>query len=45
MTVEAIRRATSPWSRPSSPGATLYILFSIVTDVCYALVDPRVRLR
>ncbi len=26
-------------------GSLLYIVFSILTDVCYALVDPRVRLR
>lgn len=26
-------------------GSVLYILFSIVTDVCYGIVDPRVRLR
>ena len=25
-------------------GSILYIVFSILTDVCYALVDPRVRL-
>ena len=26
-------------------GSVLYIVFSIITDVCYALVDPRVRLQ
>jgi peptide/nickel transport system permease protein len=26
-------------------GSILYIVFSLLTDVCYALVDPRVRLR
>ena len=46
MTVEAIKKSDLPVVQAFvAVGATLYILFSIVTDVCYALVDPRVRLR
>ena len=26
-------------------GAVLYVVASLLTDICYALVDPRVKLR
>jgi len=46
MTVEAIKKSDLPVVQAFvAVGATLYVAFSIVTDVCYALVDPRVRLR
>ena len=46
MTVEAIHTKDFPVVKALTViGSVLYILFSIVTDVCYALVDPRVRLR
>jgi peptide/nickel transport system permease protein len=25
-------------------GSVLYIIFNLISDVCYALVDPRVKL-
>ena len=45
-TVEAVNRSNFPVVQAFVVvGSVLYIAFSILTDVCYALVDPRVRLR
>lgn len=45
-TVEAVNRSDFPVVQAFVVvGSVLYIVFSILTDVCYALVDPRVRLR
>lgn len=46
MTIEAINQNDYPVVKAFVLiGSILYIVFSILTDVCYALVDPRVRLR
>jgi peptide/nickel transport system permease protein len=46
MTVDAINMSDFPVVKAFVViGSVLYILFSIVTDVLYAVVDPRVRLR
>jgi peptide/nickel transport system permease protein len=46
MTVEAINRSDLPVVQAFVViGSALYILFSLLADVCYALVDPRIRLR
>jgi peptide/nickel transport system permease protein len=45
-TVEAVNRSDFPVVQAFVViGSILYIVFSIVTDLCYAWVDPRVRLR
>lgn len=46
LTIEAIHQNDYPVVKAFVLiGSILYVVFSIVTDVCYALVDPRVRLR
>ena len=46
LTIEAINQNDFPVVKAFVwIGAVLYVLFSILTDVCYGLVDPRVRLR
>lgn len=46
LTVDALHRSDFPVIQAMTViGAMLYIVFSILADVCYALVDPRVRLR
>jgi peptide/nickel transport system permease protein len=46
LTVDALNRNDFPVVKAMVVvGAILYILFSILTDVFYALVDPRIRLR
>lgn len=46
LTIEAINQNDYPVVKAFVLiGSLLYIAFSILTDVCYALVDPRVRLK
>lgn len=46
LTIEAINQNDYPVVKAFVLiGSFLYIVFSILTDVCYALVDPRVRLK
>ncbi len=46
MTIEAINHSDLPVVQAFVViGSALYVVFSIVSDVCYALVDPRIRLR
>ena len=46
MTVQAIHKSDLPVVQAFVViGSMLYIVFSILSDVAYALVDPRIRLR
>jgi peptide/nickel transport system permease protein len=46
LTIDALTKDDFPVVKALTViGSALYIVFSILTDVCYALVDPRVRLR
>jgi peptide/nickel transport system permease protein len=46
LTVEALHTSDLPVIQAMVVfGSILYVVFSVLSDVCYALVDPRVRLR
>ena len=46
LSVEAINSTDLPVLKATVfVGSIVYVLFSLVTDICYALVDPRIKLR
>jgi peptide/nickel transport system permease protein len=45
MTVQALNNSDFPVVKAMTViGALLYILFNLISDICYAIVDPRVKL-